>query len=228
MIRLGFWPEQGVIPHDPADEIRRRGQLQRELTELREENRRLYNEEALIKEMRKRRLAESRRKRQETKDRREREREERARAWRLKQEKEICFLGEAVSGGLNYTECDGARLQSYGLPHLGSAGEIAAAAGLTVNELRFLTFDRKTSTVTHYVRFQIPKKTGGVRQISAPMPRLRAAQHWILRHILERVELHDCAHGFRPGRSIVTNARPGRPDSQCNAGCELWTYRRDR
>jgi retron-type reverse transcriptase len=58
------------------------------------------------------------------------------------------------------------------------------------------------------VRFQVPKKTGGVRQISAPMPRLKAVQHWLLQHILEKVENHDCAHGFRTGRSIVTNARP--------------------
>lgn len=208
MIRLGFWPERGVMPEDPADEIRRRGELQRELNQLRQENRRLHNEDALIKEMRKRRLAESRRKRQETKERRERERQERAAAWRARQEKEIVYLGESVSGGLNYTECDAARLQSYGLPQLSTAAEIAGAAGLTVNELRFLAFDRKTSTVNHYVRFQVPKKTGGFRQISAPMPRLKALQSWVLRYILERVELHDCAHGFRQGRSIVSNARP--------------------
>ncbi|MBV9958422.1 MAG: RNA-directed DNA polymerase, partial [Acidobacteria bacterium] len=208
MIRLGFWPRRGVMPQDPAEEIRRRGELQHELGDLRRENQRLYNEEALLKELRQRRLAESRRKRQETKERRERERQERAAAWRLKQEQEIVFLGEAVSGGLNSTECDGARLESYGLSPLGTAAEIAAAAGLTVNELRFLTFDRKTSNVNHYVRFQIPKKTGGVRHISAPMPRLKAVQHWVLQHILEKIELHDCAHGFRPRRSIVTNARP--------------------
>jgi retron-type reverse transcriptase len=40
------------------------------------------------------------------------------------------------------------------------------------------------------------------------MPRLKAAQHWVLHSILEKVETHDCAHGFRAGRSIVTNARP--------------------
>jgi RNA-directed DNA polymerase len=208
MIRLGFWPERGVMPQDPADEIRRRSELQRQLNDLRDENRRLYNEQALIKEMRKQRLAESRRKRQETKERRERARQERAAAWRSKQDSEIVFLGEAVSGGLNYTECDEARLQSYGLPSLGSAAEIAAAIGITVNELRFLAFDRKTSTVSHYVRFQIPKKTGGVRQISAPMPRLKAVQHWLLQHILLKVETNGCAHGFQAGRSIVTNARP--------------------
>ncbi|HEX7315050.1 MAG TPA: reverse transcriptase family protein [Pyrinomonadaceae bacterium] len=208
MIRLGFWPARGELPHDPAEEIHRRGELQRELSELRAEQRRLYNEESLIKEMRERRFAESRRKRQETKERRERERQERAEDWRRRQEQEIVYLGEAVSGGLNRTECDAARLQSYGLQPLGTAAEIAAALGVTVNELRFLAFDRKTSTVSHYVRFQIPKKTGGVRHISAPMPRLKAAQHWVLHNILEKVETHDCAHGFRAGRSIVTNARP--------------------
>ncbi|HEX8635519.1 MAG TPA: reverse transcriptase family protein [Pyrinomonadaceae bacterium] len=208
MIRLGFWPERGVMPQDPAEEIHRRGELQRELGQLRAENRRLSNEAALLKEMRKRRLAESRRKRQETKERRERERQARAAAWRTRQEREIVFLGTEVSGGLNYEECDAARLQAYGLPLLRNAAEIADAVGIKVNELRFLSFDRKTSTVSHYVRFQVPKKSGGVRLISAPMPRLKAVQHWILRHILEKVALHECAHGFRAGRSIVTNARP--------------------
>ncbi|HEX6624202.1 MAG TPA: reverse transcriptase family protein [Pyrinomonadaceae bacterium] len=208
MIRLGFWPARGELPHDPAEEIHRRAELLRELGELRTEHRHLYNEEALIKEMRRRRLAESRRKRQETKERRERERRERAEEWRRRQGQEIVYLGEAVSGGLNRTECDAARLQSYGLQPLGTAAEIAAALGVTVGELRFLAFDRKTSTVSHYVRFRIPKKTGGVRQISAPMPRLKAAQHWVLHNILEKIETHDCAHGFRAGRSIVTNARP--------------------
>lgn len=208
MIRLGFWPARGELPHDPADEIRRRAELLRELDGLRAENRRLHNEEALLKEMRLRRLAESRRKRQETKERRERERRERAEEWRRRQGREIVYLGEGVSGGLGRTECDVARLQSYGLRPLGTAAEIASALGITVNELRFLAFDRKTSNVSHYVSFQVPKKTGGVRHISAPMPRLKAAQHWVLHNILEKVETHDCAHGFRAGRSIVTNARP--------------------
>ena len=208
MSRLGFWPERGVMPQDPAEEIRRRGELQRELALLRQENSLLYNEQALLKEMRKRRLAESRRKRQETKERRERERQQRAAAWKSRQESEIVFLGEAVSGGLNYAECDVERLQSYGLQPLGNAAEIADAVGIKVNELRFLSFDRKTSTVSHYVRFQVPKKSGGVRLISAPMPRLKAVQHWILHNILEKVAIHDSAHGFRVGRSIVTNANP--------------------
>jgi retron-type reverse transcriptase len=77
-----------------------------------------------------------------------------------------------------------------------------------VGQLRFLAFDRKTSRISHYIRFKIPKKTGGERLISAPMPRLKKSQHWILVNILEKIALHDCAHGFRPSHSIVTNAQP--------------------
>lgn len=208
MIRLGFWPAQGNVPEDPADEIRRRGEIYRELEELRKQNRHLHNEAALIKEMRKRRLAESKKKRQETKERHERERRERAEAWRLKKAQEIVYLGEAVSGGLDSLAPDDAKLQSLGLPRCATSQDIAAQMGITVNELRFLAFARQTSEVTHYRRFKIPKKTGGERLISAPMPRLKAAQQWVVQNILTRVALNEAAHGFRAQRSIVSNARP--------------------
>jgi len=208
MIRLGFWHEKGVIPEDPADEIRRRGELQHELNQLRGEMRKLHNEKKLLQELRKRRLEESRRKQKETKERRQRERQERAEAWRQKKEQEIVYLGDGVSAGLNNTENNLERLARYQLPNLSNAKEIAEAMGITVNELRFLAFSRKTSTVSHYVRFKMKKKTGGERLISAPMPRLKKSQHWILANLLEKVEMHEAAHGFRQERSIVSNAVP--------------------
>src|SRR5690242_15458902 len=146
MIRLGFWHEKGVIPEDPADEIRRRGELQHELNQLRGEMRKLHNEKKLLQELRKRRLEESRRKQKETKERRQRERQERAEAWRQKKEQEIVYLGDGVSAGLNNTENNLERLARYQLPNLSNAKEIAEAMGITVNELRFLAFSRKTST----------------------------------------------------------------------------------
>jgi len=208
MIRYGFWPAQGEIPQDPADEIRHRGELQRELNTLKAENRQLHNEQALRKQMLKQRLEESRRKRQETKERRERDRIERAEAWRLRKQEEIPYLGDGVSAGLNYTDCNEQRLQDFGLPVCGTPEQIAGAMGISVGQLRFLAFSRATSTISHYIRFKIPKKTGGERLISAPMPRLKNAQHWILANILEKLELHDAAHGFRRDRSIVSNAQP--------------------
>lgn len=102
-------------------------------------------------------------------------------------------------------KCDKERLKGHGLPLCGSHKALARAMGISVKKLRFLAFSRKTS---HYIRFQIPKKTGGKRDISVPMPQLKQAQEWILHNILEKLELHNAAHGFRCGRSIVTNAQP--------------------
>jgi RNA-directed DNA polymerase len=208
MIRLGFWPAQGHLPDDPADEIRQRAALEQQLAALRTEQARLHNIEALKKALRKQRLEASKAKQRETKERRERERVARAAAWREHNQQTIGYLGRGVSGGLNQTAADRAALTRHGAPVLETAAELAAAMGLTIPQLRFLAFARATSTVNHYQRFAIPKKTGGLRRISAPMPQLKAAQRWILDHVLAGVALHDAAHGFRPARSIVTNAAP--------------------
>ena len=208
MIRLGFWSAQGQSPDDPAAEIRRIGEIRQELAQLRQERSRLQNEKALRKQLFEQRLAESRRKRQETKERRLRERLERREAWQQRKEREILYLGEGVSGGLNHTESNRERLRSQNLPQLETAEQIAAAIRISVGQLRFLAFSRRTSTISHYIRFKIPKKTGGERLISAPMPRLKAVQHWILSNILEQLEVHAAAHGFRKHRSIISNAQP--------------------
>lgn len=208
MIRLGFWPARGVIADDPAEEIHERAELERQLAAMRTEQSRLHNIEALKKALRQQRLAASKQKQKETKERRERERLARAAAWKEKQTREIVYLGKGVSGGLQHTASDAPKLARFGLPKLETPEQIATAMGLRVSDLRFLAYARTTSTVTHYVRFEIPKKTGGTRRISAPMARLKAAQHWLLENVLDKVSLHDAAHGFREGRSIVTNARP--------------------
>ncbi len=208
MIRLGFWSSNSDVPNDPTAEIQRRGEILRELDTLRTENRRLHNEEALKKAALQQRMAAARQKRQETKERREKERQERATAWATQQSQTISYLGAKVSQGLNFTTSNLERLQADRLPVLNNAADIAEAMGITINQLRFLSFSRRVATVSHYVRFKIPKKTGGVRSISAPLPRLKQAQQWILDHILEKIVLHPNAHGFRRGRSIVTNAQP--------------------
>jgi retron-type reverse transcriptase len=113
-----------------------------------------------------------------------------------------------VSGGLNNRTPDAAKLERQGLPKLETPEVLAQALGLTVGQLRGLCYARVVYTRTNYVRFALPKKTGGVRLISAPLPRLKAAQHWVLKNILEKLPVHEAAHGFRAGRSIVSNARP--------------------
>lgn len=208
MIRLGFWPRHGTMPNNPADELRKERELLDQLTNLRAELSRSHNVAYLRKQALKQRLAESKQKRRETKERRERERLERAELWARFKKHQIVYLGEGVSDGLNHRESDKEKLKSLGLPALDAAGHLAEAIGVTVSELRFLAFSRRVSTTTHYVRFEIPKKRGGSRQISAPMPRLKQVQYWILHNILDKIDIHDAAHGFAASRSIVSNATP--------------------
>lgn len=59
-----------------------------------------------------------------------------------------------------------------------------------------------------YARFQIPKRSGGVRTILSPSPELKAVQRTILRRLLGKLKAHPCATGFERGHSIVTNALP--------------------
>jgi hypothetical protein len=76
-----------------------------------------------------------------------------------------------------------------------------------VSRLRWLVFHREVDSGTHYHRWQIPKRTGGFRLISAPKPDLKRAQTWIARRVSEHLPVHGAAHAFLTGRSTVTNAR---------------------
>lgn len=54
----------------------------------------------------------------------------------------------------------------------------------------------------------LAKPNGRSRLIEIPVGELKFIQRRILHGILDRVPPHDAAHGFRSGRSIVTNAAP--------------------
>jgi len=60
----------------------------------------------------------------------------------------------------------------------------------------------------HYVYRVHAKRSGGVRLIESPKPRLKALQRRILDGILSAIQPHAAAHGFRKGRSIRTFASP--------------------
>lgn len=201
MVRLGFW-QLGSLPEDPAEDLLRIAELERKVRAIATENSRLQNIDAMKAALHKRRLATARAKREETKARREARRVARAKAWTDRKATEILYLGEGASGNLGKRDSK----VKPGLPDLADAAALAKAMGISVGALRFLAFHRKVSPTTHYKRFHIAKKSGGKRLISAPLPRLKAVQHWILRSIVSKVPIHAAAHGFVPGRSIVTNA----------------------
>lgn len=212
MVRLGFWGADQPPPHDPPDEARRTEDLRARLAQLRDQAARLQNLAALERQLKKKRMAESLRRRAETKQRRLGERAARRAETQDAKTRELTYLGAGVSAGLGPSpdrrSSDAARLTAQKLPVASTAAELAALMKLPLGQLRFLAFAREVSTTTHYRRFTIPKRDGTPRVISAPRARLKRAQHWILEHILDPIALADPAHGFVRGRSTVSNATP--------------------
>lgn len=145
-------------------------------------------------------------------------REQRARAIAERKRTDIRFLGRGVSGGLSDRRANVERLAAFGLPVLNEPAEIARALGLSVPRLRWLAFHSEASSITHYIRFSIAKKSGGFRELAAPHHDMAAAQQWILTNILDLLPVRDCAHGFVRGRNVMTNAVPHvRRDAVVNA-----------
>lgn len=206
MIRLGYWPTNEEGPTVPEQVITEQAELRKKLSQLIAQKTRLGNKEALLKEIRSKRLKESREKQKANKEKKAKEQLKRIQKWNERKSNEILYLGEDVSKTLNKYESDIQRLNYYQLPTIKDAKELSDKINLTVNELRYLAFNRKVSRTTHYKRFYIPKKNGDKRLISAPMPRLKHVQYWILQNILEKIQLTNYAHGFVKTRSIVTNA----------------------
>lgn len=106
---------------------------------------------------------------------------------------------------------DEAQLQRYGLPVWKTESDVAAALGITEKRLRHYAIHRQRERVLHYVTFAIPKRQGGERLILAPKTELKALQRHLNALLVAKLPVSDAAHGFRPGRSIATNAA-------CHAG----------
>src|SRR5262249_22485661 len=121
---------------------------------------------------------------------------------------DIIFLGRGVSGRLHQRLSDEARLKELVLPVMHAPADVATALGLTIRQLRWLAFHTQAATRTHYVKFQVPKRSGGMRTLSAPHKTLKLAQRWVLNHIVGKLPVTEAAHGFVAGRGIVTNANP--------------------
>lgn len=208
MIRLGFWkPEQGEGKLTD-DWLKERSLLGKELGKLLREQEIHKSRDQMLQRIRERRMAESRERQKETRARREQEREEKAKRWEELSQHDVLYLGEEVSGGLSGKKIDAERIAELGLPQIPVITYLAQVMGVSVRELKFLSYHRKVARKIHYRRFYMPKKTGGQRLISAPMPRLKSAQHWILENLFSKIPVHECAHGFVNERSIVTNAAP--------------------
>lgn len=118
------------------------------------------------------------------------------------------FLGHGVSARLSFGGGNSAELAARGLPAPENLEQLAESMQLDPSEVLWLSYERAATTVDHYTRFEIPKKSGGRRLISSPKPKLRVAQSWIAKNVLDLLSPSPHATAFRPGTSIVDNASP--------------------
>jgi len=78
--------------------------------------------------------------------------------------------------------------------------------------LTYLLYVKKDAN--KYSTFSIPKKSGGTREINAPIPQVKSLQRELatkLEQCLVDIQnatgrVNSASHGFRPGKSILTNA----------------------
>jgi hypothetical protein len=103
-------------------------------------------------------------------------------------------------------------MRSWDVARIETLGELAQWLSVRPQELEWFA-DLKVlgnkldnAKLQHYRYKMIRKRSGAVRVIESPKPRLKEMQRRILSEILDRVPAHPAAHGFVKARSIVTFA----------------------
>jgi hypothetical protein len=110
--------------------------------------------------------------------------------------------------------------QGWNVPVIESVGDLADWLSLSTDELEWfadlkaLGNQLQKTALQHYHYSIRPKRSGGVRLIEMPKPRLKELQRRILSGILDHIQVHAAVHGFVKGRSIVSLPRPS-PAGQC-------------
>jgi retron-type reverse transcriptase len=203
MKELGFWDSSK--PQVAQELIERKVELQKELNQL---STKIRNPEAVIKEIHKQRMQEAMQRREAIKQRREQEEQAKIAQRKTQKENEIGFIGRPFISNISKKESNEQLLLSNNLFVIQDAKDLAQKMGVSLRELRFLTYTEKLSKHAHYVHFKMVKKSRGYREISSPKPQLKRLQYWILDNILNKVAVSDEAHGFIPKRNILSNALP--------------------
>ncbi len=223
MERLGFWPPATVADEAQTVEAMRAkiAPINDELRDITEQTRPLRlrqseverelaqsgDIESQLSRIRQQRIERVKVARAERKERRAREREERLETDKTRRKALLPHLGRGVSRRLHFcVASDAERLGRFQLPVWSEPADLAAFLGITREQLAWLCYHREVAPIDHYSHFSIPKRSGGTRAISAPRPYLKAAQAKILAEILGRVEVHEAAAAFLPGRNIADNA----------------------
>ena len=214
MLRLGFFSnklkkaERDRIQAFLDEAYPRLAELKKDFTEIRAQIGDINDIDALLKDVRRERIERVKREREERKVRKAEEHARRQQELAQEKRKTPRFLGHGVSAHLSFEGGNPAELAARGLPAPENLEQLAESMQLDPGEVLWLSYERAATTVDHYTRFEIPKKSGGRRLISSPKPKLRVAQSWIAKNILDLLVPSRYAMAFRPGVSIVDNASP--------------------
>ena len=100
---------------------------------------------------------------------------------------------------LSYAE----KLVKQNLPVIVDAASLTSFVGIDLLYLCQMAY----GTEYFYRRFQISKKSGGMREIAEPLPDLKAVQNWILTNILNYTSVSKYAKAYVKNQSIKSNAR---------------------
>jgi RNA-directed DNA polymerase len=92
------------------------------------------------------------------------------------------------------------------LKHVRNIHELAWQLGCSAKQLGYYLYKRPIPN--QYKTFEIPKKRGGARKISAPSSNLKLIQKSLYREFAEMKTFKPCVNGFVTGRDIARNARP--------------------
>ena len=121
-------------------------------------------------------------------------------SFRFKQKAQVHNISDdVVLGLLSYSK----NLSDNKLPIIYDLKHLSYLTGY--RDLYILRAIRKPSNF--YRTFKIPKKNGDSREITEPLPGLKAIQYWILTNIIETVPMNKFNNAYAKGKSIVSNAK---------------------
>lgn len=108
--------------------------------------------------------------------------------------------------------------RAWPIPQIETVGKLAEWLEVSVSELEWfadlrrlgarLGQGRYESPFSHYHYRILAKKSGNIRLIESPKPRLKKLQRKILAELLEKIPAHAAVHGFLKGHSIQSFAAP--------------------
>ena len=99
------------------------------------------------------------------------------------------------------------------VPELHTVGDVAAWLSVSPDELRWLSDTsgveraRRRESARNYLHQWVPRGEKLPRLLEAPKAKLKSLQRKVLHELLEKIPVHDAAHGFVTGRSALTHAR---------------------